>query len=126
MDCYHFNGNCVDQLVFHKCIFVFYSEDELADIKNSLLFFDIILRHFRRHDEDFLAFIIQLILFILSKKSFSQDALNQVDSILVTLIAKTCYKMLYTETVGDKNQLQNEIQVCKYYIYECIYCYYTS
>ena len=103
-----------------------YSEDELADIRNSLCFFDIVLRHLRRHDEDFLDFIIQLILFILSKKSFTQDALNKVDSILVALITKTSYKMLYTEIVGDKNQLRNEVQVCKYYIYECIYYFYTS
>ena len=91
---------------------VFFSEDEIADIKHSLCFFETVTKNLKRSDEDFVGFVIQLVLFVFSQKSFSKDSLDEVEKKLSVLMEKTCYKMLYTKTVGERNQLKAEMQVC--------------
>ena len=89
-----------------------FSEEDTATIKNCLYFFEISLRNFNKHDEEFIDLIIQLVLFILSKQSFSQDTINEVGSKLVALLKIIIHKLLYTATFGENNQFQAEIQVC--------------
>jgi len=99
------------KIQFNLLCFIFsFSEEDTAVIKSSLYFFEATLT-FASTDEEFINLIFQLILFVLSKQSFSQDVLDTVTSKLVSLLKKFSKNILKTETLGAKKSLQIEIEV---------------
>jgi len=87
-----------------------FSEEDTAVIKTSLLFLKVTLNAVATKDEEFIYSIIQLILFVLSKQSFSQNVLDVVATKLVSLLEKFSEGILKLKTLR-KSSLQMEIKV---------------
>ena len=84
-----------------------FSEEDAAVIKSSLYFLDTALKTFTSsNDEEFINSIIQLVLVVLSKQSFSQDVVDVVASKLVNFLEKFSHSISKTKTLG-----KSEIQV---------------